>query len=95
VGNIHQTLISLQSKMEKLVHLHRKQKDELLKLKQENEELSQLVDNKEKELLDLKNKNKLMRLGNELRGDERNTDLKYKINELVREIDKSIALLNK
>lgn len=90
------TVTSLQSKVEKLVHLHKK-------LTEENQKLSGEVDSlhKEKESLNVKLKTLQEKLQIRdlaaLSGTNTNnrSELKSKINELVREIDKCIALLNR
>ena len=72
----------LHAKIEKLVHLQDKLKKENNNLLAEKQEmLNQIVHLK---LALTLNKNT-----------EHRTDIKLKINELVREIDKSIALLNR
>lgn len=72
----------LHAKIEKLVHLQGKLKKENINLLAEKQEmLNQIVHLK---LALTLNKNT-----------EHRTDIKLKINELVREIDKGIALLNR
>ena len=47
-------------------------------------------------VLELKEKNKILKLSVSLQGEEQDTQAaRQRINELVREIDKCIALLNK
>lgn len=90
------TVTSLQSKVEKLVHLHKK-------LAEENQKLSGEVDSLHKEKESLKIKLKVLEEKLQIRdlasmaGTQTNdrSALKSKINELVREIDKCIALLNR
>ncbi len=73
---------ALQTKIEKLVHLQ-------ARLKEENKRL--LIEKQELEGTVVK-----LRLAMTLnRNTEQTKDIKLKINELVREIDKSIALLNR
>lgn len=90
------TLTSLQSKIEKIVHLYRKLQDEHAKLESENEDLQKTVNRQRSEISNLEEKVKVVKLAKTLNSNDNNsTELKYKINELMREIDKSIALLNK
>ena len=65
-------------------------KNELSKLKEESEA-------KDNELNELKDKYKILKMSKKLDGDEtqNSKELKLKINEMVKEIDKCIALLNK
>lgn len=86
---------SLQSKVEKLIIQHKKSKEDMRQLRDENDFLrNQLTDKKEK-LKELEERNKVLKLAKSLGGDEgKTTELKLKINEMVREIDKCIALVN-
>lgn len=70
-------------------------------LAEENEQLkTQLADalqqlsQKESQINELGEKQKLMMLAKSLPSDESRKDVKLKINDMVREIDKCIALLN-
>lgn len=73
----------------------------LTELTSENEQLkTQLADalhqlnHKERRLTELGEKQKLIMLARSLPSDESRKDVKLKINDMVREIDKCIALLN-
>lgn len=89
------TVSSLGSKVEKLIQIHDKLKEDHDKLCVENEMLTQKAEEQKKELDKLHDKLKVIKLAKTLNGDEQsNTELKYKINELIREIDKSIAQLS-
>ncbi|MCC7301912.1 MAG: hypothetical protein IT233_04665 [Bacteroidia bacterium] len=90
------TVTSLQSKVEKLVHLHKK-------LAEENHRLTGETDSLRKEKESLKIKLKSLEEKLQVRNlaaatgvnSTDKSELKSKINELVREIDKCIALLNR
>ncbi|MBI1267785.1 MAG: hypothetical protein GC193_10195 [Cryomorphaceae bacterium] len=76
--------------------------DERLMLQSKIEELNAQVDdlrlslmNKEREIEALEESNKTLKIAKTLTGTEEHSDAKQKINELVREIDKCIALLHK
>lgn len=86
---------SLQSKVEKLVLQHRRAIAENDNLKQDNDFLKKTLSKQKLELKELEERNKVLKLAKSI-GDEegKNTDIKLKINELVREIDKCIALVN-
>jgi cell division septum initiation protein DivIVA len=72
-------------------------------LKTQNEELSMKVSSldqqlatKQSEIGELNEKYKVLKMAKSLEGvSTENKDVKLKINEMVREIDKCIALLNK
>jgi len=92
------TLISksLYSKIEKLVHLHDKCKEENKKLLLEKQKLIKQVANYETTIKGIEDKVFKEKLASALsKNNDQTTDTKLKINELVREIDKCIALLNK
>ena len=66
-------------------------------LKEELSNLNQQSKAKDNELNELKDKYKILKMSKKLDGDESESskELKLKINEMVKEIDKCIALLNK
>ena len=58
--------------------------------------LNRALESKQSVIEELKEKNELLKMAGSLAGDESQvSEAKLKINELVREIDKCIALLNK
>jgi chromosome segregation ATPase len=59
------------------------------------EELRVSLINKDREIEALEESNKTLKIAKSLTGTEEHSDAKQKINELVREIDKCIALLHK
>lgn len=92
--------------MEDIVHEIRTHVDRLLEersglkaaLVSKDEELQRLreqVSSNTKQIASLEEANKTLKIAKSLTGAGENTDAKLKINELVREIDKCIALLNK
>ena len=95
MSNLASSADRLRSKVEKLVHLHNKLEEDNVKLTQEREALRRTIEAHEQTIQQLKEENKLVRIGQKLPGENGNQDLKLKINELVREIDKCIALLNR
>ena len=97
MSNLGHTLTSLQSKIEKLVHLHKKVKEDLVKAEQDQHDLNKVILDKDAKIAELQERIKVLKLAKTLTSgnDNGTTDIKYRINELVREIDKSIALLNR
>ena len=90
------TVAGVQSKIEKIVQLHERVKDENFKLIAEKEDILKTIESKKKMINNLEEKNKILKLAKSLSGvNESSLDTKLKINELVREIDKCIALLNR
>ncbi len=65
-------------------------------LKRENKHIEGLLAAKDGEIEELENKIKILKLAQNLSGDESDekTEIKRKINEYIREIDRCIAMLN-
>lgn len=86
---------SLQSKVEKLIIQHKKAKEDIKQLRDENAFLHSKITETKLQLKAVGEQNKVLKLAKTLSGnEEKSTDLKLKINELVREIDKCIAQVN-
>lgn len=86
---------SLQSKVEKLIQFHNRLKEDYSKLSLENEALIRKIEDQKNKLNKLEDSNKVIKLAKVLSADEaKSVEIKNKINELVREIDKSIAQLS-
>lgn len=93
--NISLIVSSLQSKVEKLVIQHKKATEELKQLKEENSFLRKTMTQEKVKTKELEENFKVVKLAKSIKADGgKSTDIKLKINELVREIDKCIALLN-
>jgi peptidoglycan hydrolase CwlO-like protein len=89
-------VVTLKDKVKKLLSLYNDLKAENTELKSQSEENKTIIKNKEAELDFLKNKYNKLKLAKSLlasTGDSH--DAKIKINRIVREIDKCIALLNR
>ena len=92
------TLISgrLRSKLEKLLHLHKKLKEDNNKLLEERKDLLKKIEEYKNSINKLEEKNKVAKLAETLlKTNENSSEVKLKIKELVRELDKCIALLNR
>lgn len=86
---------SLQSKVEKLIIQHKRSNEDIQQLKEENSYLHSKLAEKNNQIKEITEQNKLLKLAKSLSGKEgKSTDIKLKINELVREIDKCIAKVN-
>jgi peptidoglycan hydrolase CwlO-like protein len=86
----------IQSKVKKIMALHQKAKDENYKLQMEKEQLVKTLQQGRAKIEDLEEQNKRVKLARSLQeSGETSLDVKLKINEMVREIDKCIAYLNK
>lgn len=86
----------LVKKTEKILHLLEARQKENERLKDAVNQLKNRVEELELVNKDLENKYKALRIARAASGDsEKNLALKLRINELVREIDKCIAQLNR
>ncbi len=86
---------NISEKIELLNQRTEKAEEEKLTLKKMIGDLSEQLDSKQHEIEKLEEENGKLRMANSLSGGgEAVTETKLKINELVREIDKCIALLN-
>lgn len=96
MSDLKSIAVSIETKIEKLVDLHHRTKKELSALKAQNTQLTQTIDQQKKAIKDLEEKGKVLKLSKSLSTtNENTTELKLKINELIREVDKCISLLNK
>jgi predicted nuclease with TOPRIM domain len=69
--------------------------NENIQLNKKNEELLGKIKEQELEISELINKNNYIKISQSVKQSEGNEDVKNKIDELVREIDNCIRLLNK
>ncbi len=87
---------SLEVKINKLISLQVQLKKDNQRLVSENEELQNAIKLKDNEFKDLHGKYENLKLAKHLiSGGDDTHDAKLKVNRIVREIDKCIALLNK
>jgi peptidoglycan hydrolase CwlO-like protein len=90
------TIERLHNKLESLLANYQHLKEELNVSSQRVDELSKKLEVQNNTIQQLNEKNKVLKLSSSMQGDQGdNKAAKQKINELVREIDKCIALLNK
>jgi len=78
-----------------LKHYEQTKRDHAL-LKEENEQLQKLLKERNAKMEELENQMKVLKLAKQVSvsGDGEKTELKRKINEFIKEIDKCVALLN-
>ncbi len=89
-------LNELKNKIEKLINLHKLLKKENLQLTQDNDKLQQTVKDHQAKIAGLEERSKIQTLGHVISGSDQNTrDVKLKINEYIREIDKCLAMINR
>ncbi|MCG3166592.1 MAG: hypothetical protein POELPBGB_02372 [Bacteroidia bacterium] len=90
-----EVISSLEKKVKELVKRHTELKRRNTALETELAQLRKTVDTQNEVLKNLEEKNKIIKLAKSLADSNPDTAaMKYKINELVREIDKCIAQMN-
>jgi len=83
-------------KIRKLISLYSQQKDEIIVLKQEKNNLTKQIEERDLTIDQLKEEIVKLKIAKSITtSDEESQEAKQKINKLVREIDKCIALLNR
>jgi predicted nuclease with TOPRIM domain len=93
--DIKPQLGDLKNKVEKLINLHERLMTENKELKSRYEKLQERMEQQDRQLHELEEKNKLIKLAQKVAGSDQNTrDIKLKINEYIREIDRCLALIN-
>ena len=95
-GQGYEELIILNRKLEELFRRYSDLKAELANLKTGNEELKRTIEERNDRIKELELKYERVKLSGALLGEGENVlEAKRRINELVREIDRCVALLNR
>ncbi len=95
-GQGYEELIILNRKLDELLTRYNTLKAETQEYKRDNEELKARLHEREQKIKELEIKYERVKLTGALLGEGENaTEAKRKLNELVREIDKCVALLNR
>ncbi len=94
MGDLNTLLLGVEYKLKKLLEQHERCEQYNQILKSENEELKKEVLNKNQTIDKLKDELQKVKLAKSIDSEVGSSDAKLKINELVREIDKCIGLLN-
>lgn len=85
----------INNKVRKLISIQNSLKEQDSELKNKQEELKQIIEKQNKVIEQLKDKNRNLKIAKSVKQAEGNSDVKIRINELVREIDQCIEILNK
>ena len=94
-SNQDQLVISLKEKIEAIVSMLEKSEEESTRLQKDKSQLSEQVKLKTTAFEELERRFESLKLAKAILGSSDNThDAKIKVNRIVREIDKCIALLN-
>lgn len=93
MSNLNSNIVDLKSKVEKLVHLHQVLKSENEQLKKSNNELLEVIENQKNRIRLTESTTSELTTKNSTEQEQRISETKIKINELVQDIDNCIALL--
>jgi len=95
-GQGYEELIILNRKLDELLNQYNTQKTVLIDLKTGNEELRNIIQERDIRIKELEIKYERVKLSGALLGEGENAlEAKKKITDLVREIDRCVALLNR
>lgn len=89
-----ESIKSIQQQVKRLIKLHDSLKEENKSLKSSNNSLKEELQKQKKAIAELEERNKVLKIAKRLSDtNESTTEHRKKINELLREIDRCIALL--
>ena len=89
------TLSGIEYKVRQLIEENNRLKDKVLELTEANEELNEYIKNKDNKIKELIEETQILKLRNTLVQKGDSAEIKLKINQLIRNIDKSLMLLTK
>lgn len=89
------TLSGINYKIRQLIQENESLRRELLKSTEANEELKETIKNQEEKINQLKEETNILKLRNTLVQKGDSAEIKLKINQMIRNIDKSLMLLTK
>ncbi len=89
------TLSGIDYKIRQLIEENNRLKTKVLELTENKEELTEKINNQEKTIYSLKEEIQIIKLRNTLVQKGDSAEIKLKINQLIRNIDKSLSLLTK
>lgn len=87
------TVSGIEFKVRQLAEEVQRLRQSLLDKEEECAALKEALENKEITINNLKEENRIVKLGNRLTEKEDNVEMKLKINQMIRAIDKSLAIL--
>jgi hypothetical protein len=95
MGSADNLVNEIAEKVKKLITRQKNLISENQELQEKQKSLLETLENQNKLIEQLKEKNRNLQIAKSVNLEEGNNDVKNKIDELVREIDKCIGLLNK
>ena len=87
------TLSGIEYKVRQLIEDNNRLKDKVLELTEANEELNEYIKNKDNKIKELIEETQILKLRNTLVQKGDSAEIKLKINQLIRNIDKSLSQL--
>jgi hypothetical protein len=93
--NLNIKIAQIYEKVKKNVALQKYIEDENKKLQQQNLEYQKIIKELNNQIIQLTEQNKIIKMSKTLENTKGSTEVKLRINELVREIDKCKSLLNR
>jgi hypothetical protein len=95
MSNLASVITSLNSKIEKIVFLHKSVAEENMRLNADKQELIRKNNEQKEKIEQLEEQIKVIKMAKSIRETgEEPMEVKLKINELIREIDRCLLLLN-
>lgn len=88
------TLSGIEYKIRQLIEQNDKLKGQVMQLKEQNEEQTEIIKQQEKNISQLKEETQILKIRNTLVDKGDSAEIKLKINQMIRNIDKSLSLLN-
>lgn len=96
MNEYNEIIKELSENLNHIISLYEKTKEEKKELLDENTNLKKEIQSEQAKIEELKEENQRIKISKQLNsGNGENKEVKNRINRLVREIDKCIALLNK
>ena len=96
MAEVNKIVGNLEVKIGQMISLHKTSVASIEELTREKNELTELVNRQKSEITALTEKVKMIKLAKSVGGSgDESAKFKLKINEVVREVDKCIAMLNK
>jgi hypothetical protein len=93
--NIYTKIAQIHEKVKKNVALQKYTEEENKKLQLQNIEYQNKIKELNNKIIELTEQNKIIKMSKTLENSKGSTEVKLRINELVREIDKCKSLLNR
>ncbi|MEI6696989.1 MAG: hypothetical protein WCO13_13095 [Bacteroidota bacterium] len=85
----------IEFKLKRLIEQNNQLKIETTQLLKRNEEFTKTIENQKNTIKELEEKYKVLKIAKSLESHTNSFDQKIKINEMLREVEKCIGLLNK